>query len=115
MTQFSGPFRHEFEGRRELLWQRNKGRPYRRDDAAAVSAIASGSQHNTIKAMRCASSGARSQRARSGDGVSAPAWRRAICFGVWDQERFLNRQLVLPVSMMSQWCVSRSSMAVVIL
>src|SRR5260370_42028116 len=31
------------------------------------------------------------------------------------QLRFLNRQLVLPVSMMSQWCVSRSSMAVVIL
>jgi hypothetical protein len=31
------------------------------------------------------------------------------------QERFLNRQLVLPVSTISQWCVSRSSMAVVIL
>jgi hypothetical protein len=29
--------------------------------------------------------------------------------------RFLKRQLSLPVSMMSQWCVSRSSMAVVIL
>jgi len=28
-----------------------EGRPYRRDAAAAVSAIASGSQHNTIKAM----------------------------------------------------------------
>ena len=26
--------------------------------------------------------------------------------------RFLKRQLSLPVSMMSQWCVSRSSMAV---
>lgn len=32
-----------------------------------------------------------------------------------DQLRFLNRQLVLPVSMMSQWWVKRSSMAVVIL
>ena len=31
------------------------------------------------------------------------------------QERFLKRQLSLPVSMMSQWCVSRSSNAVVIL
>jgi hypothetical protein len=29
--------------------------------------------------------------------------------------RFLKRQLSLPVSMMSQWCVSRSCMAVVIL
>jgi hypothetical protein len=29
--------------------------------------------------------------------------------------RFLKRPLSLPVSMMSQWCVSRSSMAVVIL
>ena len=36
-------------------------------------------------------------------------WRRRA------QERFLNRQLVLPVSTISQWCVSRSSMAVVIL
>jgi hypothetical protein len=35
--------------------------------------------------------------------------------GVFDQLRFLNRQLVLPVSMMSQWWVRRSSMAVVIL
>ena len=33
----------------------------------------------------------------------------------WPQERFLKRQLVLPVSTISQWCVSRSSMAVVIL
>jgi hypothetical protein len=31
------------------------------------------------------------------------------------QLRFLNRQLVLPVSMMSQWWVKRSSMAVVTL
>ena len=31
------------------------------------------------------------------------------------QFRFLKRQLVLPVSTMSQWCVRRSSMAVVIL
>jgi len=31
------------------------------------------------------------------------------------QLRFLKRQLSLPVSMMSQWCVRRSSMAVVIL
>jgi hypothetical protein len=33
---------------------------------------------------------------------------------VWAQLRFLKRQLWLPVSMMSQWCVSRSSSAVVI-
>ena len=33
----------------------------------------------------------------------------------FSQLRFLNRQLVLPVSMMSQWWVRRSSMAVVIL
>ncbi len=32
-----------------------------------------------------------------------------------DQLRFLKRQLVFPVSMISQWWVSRSSMAVVIL
>ena len=31
-----------------------------------------------------------------------------------DQPRFLKRQLSLPVSMMSQWCVRRSSRAVVI-
>ena len=31
------------------------------------------------------------------------------------QLRFLKRQLSLPVSMMSQWCVRRSSSAVVIL
>jgi hypothetical protein len=30
------------------------------------------------------------------------------------QLRSLSRQLILPISMMSQWCVSRSSMAVVI-
>jgi DNA replication protein DnaC len=30
-------------------------------------------------------------------------------------DELLKRQLSLPVSMMSQWCVSRSSMAVVIL
>ena len=35
--------------------------------------------------------------------------------GEMDQLRFLKRQLVLPVSMISQWWVSRSSMAVVIL
>ena len=35
--------------------------------------------------------------------------------GGFGQFRFLNCQLVLPVSMMSQWCVRRSSMAVVIL
>jgi hypothetical protein len=35
--------------------------------------------------------------------------------GDFGQERFLKRQLVLPVSTISQWCVSRSSMAVVIL
>ena len=32
-----------------------------------------------------------------------------------DQPRFLKRQLSFPVSMMSQWCVSRSRSAVVIL
>jgi hypothetical protein len=32
-----------------------------------------------------------------------------------DQARFLKRQLSLPVSMMSQWCVRRSRSAVVIL
>jgi hypothetical protein len=31
-----------------------------------------------------------------------------------DQARFLKRQLSLPVSTMSQWCVRRSSSAVVI-
>jgi transposase len=30
-----------------------------------------------------------------------------------NQARFLNRQLSLPVSMMSQWCVRRSSKAAV--
>ena len=35
--------------------------------------------------------------------------------GFLGQERFLNRQLVLPVSTISQWWVSLSSMAVVIL
>ena len=39
----------------------------------------------------------------------------AVLGGDLPQERFLNRQLVLPVSTISQWCVRRSSMAVVIL
>ena len=39
----------------------------------------------------------------------------AVLGGDLSQERFLNRQLVLPVSTISQWCVRRSSMAVVIL
>src|SRR5258708_3589273 len=39
------------------------------------------------------------------------SWRAAS--GEWrGYARFLKRQLSLPVSMMSQWCVSRSSMAV---
>jgi hypothetical protein len=33
----------------------------------------------------------------------------------WRQARFLKRQLSFPVSTMSQWCVRRSSSAVVIL
>ena len=41
--------------------------------------------------------------------------RRGRAWGDLFQERFLNRQLVLPVSTISQWCVRRSSMAVVIL
>src|ERR1700736_1377150 len=36
-------------------------------------------------------------------------------FGFWAQARFLNRQLSLPVSTISQWWVSRSKRAVVIL
>ena len=50
-------------------------------------------------------------------------WRRQASLAIADSEgvgwrgqfRFLKRQLVLPVSTMSQWCVRRSSMAVVIL
>src|SRR5881227_3897917 len=42
---------------------------------------------------------------------------RPIAWGwkVSPQARFLKRQLSLPVSMISQWCVRRSSSAVVIL
>jgi hypothetical protein len=46
-----------------------------------------------------------------GAATNAPASR----LGWLPQERFLNRQLVLSVSTISQCCVSRSSMAVVIL
>jgi hypothetical protein len=42
--------------------------------------------------------------------LGAERWGVACC----DQRRFLNRQLSLPVSTMSQWCVRRSSSAVVI-
>ena len=44
-------------------------------------------------------------------GGSTPAWRSSW----WGQLRCLKRQLSLPVSMMSQWWVMRSSSAVVIL
>src|SRR5271170_42152 len=40
-------------------------------------------------------------------------WREERCLE--GQARFLKRQLSLPVSTMSQWCVRRSSNAVVIL
>jgi len=39
----------------------------------------------------------------------------ACRFGLEDQARFFKRQLSLPVSTMSQWWVSRSSKAAIIL
>jgi hypothetical protein len=62
--------------------------------------------------------------ARSGVPATSPTERSAggTCLptgasrgGTAVQVRFLNRQLSLPVSTMSQWCVRRSSSAVVIL
>lgn len=50
--------------------------------------------------------------ARVGGNLWAPRTRHGRKEG---QERFLNRQLSFPVSRMSQWCVSRSSRAAVIL
>ena len=44
-----------------------------------------------------------------------PMWVSWVGLGSLLQLRFWNRQLVLPVPMMSQWCVRPSSMAVVIL
>src|SRR5277367_1617205 len=62
------------------------------------------------------------QRSDSGGGrnIFPRLWRAApnvpaLRLAGRPQERFLNRQLVLPVSTISQWCVNRSSMAVVIL
>ena len=57
---------------------------------------------------------------RSGRASGAVRWSggfaREAALGVGlDQARFLKRQLSLPVSTMSQWWVSRSSRAVVIL
>src|SRR5271155_2220364 len=48
-------------------------------------------------------------------GGAGARYDEAVLGGDLPQERFLNRQLVLPVSTISQWCVRRSSMAVVIL
>jgi len=49
---------------------------------------------------------------RAWGGAAGPRGRSAVPRA---QVRFLNRQLSLPVSRMSQWWVSRSSSAVVIL
>jgi hypothetical protein len=49
---------------------------------------------------------------------ATPLTEPVLADGEWragGYARFLKRQLSLPVSMMSQWCVSRSGMAVVIL
>jgi len=40
--------------------------------------------------------------------------QRASVVAAWCYARFLKRQLSLPVSTISQWCVSRSRSAVVI-
>ena len=73
------------------LSRRREGEPDRRDDRAGA--------RKDFRPVR-----------RSG----ATVLGAAIDVG-WTQDRFLNRQLVLPVSRISQWCVSRSSIAVVIL
>src|ERR1700692_1181393 len=63
-----------------------------------------------VEASTC--SAFRSRRRRSGEQVGRVVGGGAGCGG---QARFLNRQLSLPVSTMSQWWVRRSRRAVVIL
>src|SRR5260370_42347481 len=46
-------------------------------------------------------------------GGAGARYDEAVLGGGLSQERFLNRQLVLPVSTISQWCVRRSSLAAV--
>jgi len=74
-----------------------------KDDPAAVCECFASDGAETGGAEPHIAEQSRSWRVASGE------WR----VGVY--ARFLKRQLSLPVSMMSQWCVSRSSMAVVIL
>src|SRR5207302_8644869 len=67
--------------------------------------------------------GTRARRAVPSPATERRAWGGAVGpsgairdgLGPWGQVRFLKRQLSLPVSRMSQWWVSRSSSAVVIL
>jgi hypothetical protein len=94
---------------------------------AAELRPASTSRH--LYSLRVAEAGSPSNSSLANPSKSVPllsigGGNRGICLctpmdkagrGDFDQLRFLNRQLILPVSMMSQWCVSRSSMAVVIL
>ena len=77
--------------------------------AEVVPVVNRGTRAASCSALRCA------ERSRVGGtcwptGATGPQVRPA--FG---QERFLKRQLSLPVSMISQWWVRRSSSAVVIL
>jgi IS66 C-terminal element len=65
--------------------------------------------------------GTRARRAVPSRATERRAWEGAVDprgrsagHGRWLQLRFLKRQLSLPVSRMSQWCVRRSSSAVVI-
>src|SRR6267378_759519 len=67
------------------------------------------------RGQECPPDGAETGVAEPDIAEQSRSWRAVSDEQAGGYARFLKRQLSLPVSMMSQWCVSRSSMAVVIL